>query len=372
MTRNPSTATAGLATRSLTKRYGDFYALDDVSITVNQGDIYGLVGRNGAGKTTLFKCAMGLTQPTSGEIRLAGDAQHLDARRSQMGFMINPSFFGYLNPAENLQYLCRVKGIPAGERTAEVNRLLDLVGLAGVKKPFKAFSLGMKQRLGIAGALLGNPSMVVLDEPINGLDPQGIIDVRRIIQDVHAERGTTFIVSSHILAELDLLATKFGFIDHGRLLQEISHGELHRQTQRTLQIVADDPARAARLLVSAGVDPQTMEVRVDDTVTPPQYTLVLNSDLDRSAEIAALLVRHGIGVHDLHRQETTLEDYFMNLVDGGGVIDAAPVQPPVAADPVMPPSFLPAVTAPTIRPANSVPQPPGSAEIPTVRYPVGV
>lgn len=173
----------------------------------------------------------------------------------------------------------------------------------------------MKQRLGIAGALLGNPELVVLDEPINGLDPQGIVDIRRIIQEVHDTQGTTFIVSSHILAELDLVATKFGFIDHGVLLQEVSHADLHRQTQRTLQIVADDPSYASELLVGAGVDPATMEIHVDDSNGVPQYTIVLNGDLDRSAEFTELLVTNGVKVYDLHRKETTLEEYFMNLVE---------------------------------------------------------
>jgi len=311
----PNDFAPALTTEGLTKQYGDFTALNNVSINVNKGDIYGLIGRNGAGKTTLFKCVMGLTPATKGEIYLQGDSRNLNAQRQNIGFMISPSFFPYLNPNQNLQYLCRVKGIDGAVRDGEVNRLLGLVGLAGVKKPFKAFSLGMKQRLGIAGALLGNPDLVVLDEPINGLDPQGIIDIRRIIQEVHDIRGTTFIVSSHILAELDLVATKFGFIDHGTLLQEVSHADLHRQTQRTLQIVADDPAYASRLLVEAGVNPATMEIHVDDSAGVPEYTIVLNGELDRSAELAALLVNNGIRVHDLHRKETTLEEYFMNLVD---------------------------------------------------------
>jgi len=306
--------TAALATKSLTKQYGDFTALDNVTINVNRGDIYGLIGRNGAGKTTLFKCLMGLTPATSGEIQINGDNQNLNAQRRNIGFMISPSFFPYLNPAQNLHYLCRVKGIPAAQRDNEVNRLLNFVGLAGVKKPFKAFSLGMKQRLGIAGALLGNPDLVILDEPINGLDPQGIIDIRNIIQNVHDTHGTTFIVSSHILAELDLVATKFGFIDHGVLLQEVTHADLHRQTQRTLQIVADNPASASNLLVQAGVSPETMEIHVDDSNPTPQYTIVLNGHLDRSGEFTHLLVNNGIMVHDLHRKETTLEEYFMNLV----------------------------------------------------------
>ena len=215
-----------LKTHELTKKYGDFAALDRVSLTLKQGDIYGLIGRNGAGKTTFFKCVMGLAKPTGGTVAIHGEQHNLNAARRQMGFMINPSFFPYLNPKENLQYFCRVKGIKA---QGEVERLLRLVELDGVKKPFKAFSLGMKQRLGIAGALLGSPSFVVLDEPINGLDPQGIIDMRNVIKNIHKQTGTTFIISSHILSELDLVATQFGFIDHGVLLKEITRDELHRQ-----------------------------------------------------------------------------------------------------------------------------------------------
>ena len=174
-----------LQTRGLTKQYGEFTALDRVSLTLNEGDIYGLVGRNGAGKTTFFKCVMGLAKPTSGEIVISGHS-YLNTARRQIGFMIGPSFHPYLNPKENLEYLCRVKGVRA---KGEAERLLKLVGLDGVKKPFKAFSMGMKQRLGIAGALLGSPPIVVLDEPINGLDPQGIVDMRAIIKDAHARSG---------------------------------------------------------------------------------------------------------------------------------------------------------------------------------------
>lgn len=257
---------AVLRTRALTKKYGKHNALDAVSLTLNKGDIYGLVGRNGAGKTTFFKCVMGLARLTSGEIELS-------AGKRDMGFMINPSFFPYLNPKENLEYLCRVKGVKTKGETA---RLLELVGLDGVKKPFKAFSLGMKQRLGIAGALLGSPSVIVLDEPINGLDPQGIIDVRNVIKSVHAQTGTTFIISSHILAELDLIATRFGFIERGVLLEEISHAELHEKTDKKLLVIeADDEEKAREVLNKSGVK-----------------------------------------IRDVYKRETTLEDYFIRLIGG--------------------------------------------------------
>jgi ABC-2 type transport system ATP-binding protein len=292
-----------LKTCGLTKKYGDFFALNAVSLTLQQGDIYGLVGRNGAGKTTFFKCVMGLAAPSSGTIEIAGEKTQLNAARRQMGFVINPSFFPYLNPRENMEYLCRVKGI---KTKGEVERLLELVGLAGVKQSFKAFSMGMKQRLGIAGALLGSPSIVVLDEPINGLDPQGIIDMRAIIKDAHAQTGATFIISSHILAELDLLATQFGFIEQGVLLKEISHQELHEQTKKALIIEVNDLVKAQAALKAWGAESESENGK-----------LVLQAQLERSHEIARVLINSGVDVYDLHRQETTLEEYFIRLVGGG-------------------------------------------------------
>lgn len=354
-------ALAILQTHNLIKRYGDFEALAGVSLSVCQGDIYGLVGRNGAGKTTFFKCVMGLARPSSGEIVIggsqpvqragadspggAGDGRgpdspsadrvggadsrskpsapdigpaSLNKARRRMGFMISPSFLPYLNAAENLRYHCRVRGI---QDHGEVARLLQLVDLNGVKKPFRAFSLGMKNRLGIAAALLGSPEIVVLDEPVNGLDPQGIIDMRSVIRDVHERSGATFLISSHILAELDLVATRFGFIEQGVLLKEITHADLHEQTKKTLRIEVDDAVRAQAALAALGVDTQA---HVD--LLAGRYGLTLSSHLESTPEIAQALVSAGVRIFDLHRQETTLEDYFVRLVGGYGQT-AGPVAP---------------------------------------------
>jgi len=297
-------AELALQTHNLTKKYGSFLALDAVSLKLEKGEIYGLIGRNGAGKTTFFKCVMGLAKANEGSIVINGEESRLGPSRAQMGFMINPSFFSYLNPKENLEYLCRVKGLSA---KTEVDRLLKMVELDGIKKPFKAFSMGMKQRLGIAGALLGSPSIVVLDEPINGLDPQGIIDMRELIRNVHRQTGTTFIVSSHILSELDLVATVFGFIDHGVLLKEITHEDLHEQTRKTLIIESSDPLKAQALLHSLGFQDAALRGK----------QLVVGSGLERSHEVARALINEGLEIFDLHRQETTLEEYFMSLVGGG-------------------------------------------------------
>jgi ABC-2 type transport system ATP-binding protein len=290
-------------THSLTKKYKDFLALDSVSLEIREGDIYGLIGRNGAGKTTLFKCVMGLAKITAGAVEINGAKNGLNSARRQIGFMINPSFFPYLDPRQNLEYLARVKGV---RKSGEVERLLKLVGLHGVKKPFKAFSLGMKQRLGIAGALLGSPPIVVLDEPINGLDPEGIADMRAVIKNTNRETGTTFIVSSHILSELDLVATRFGFIEAGVLVRDITHKDLHEQTKKSLIIEVNDVARAQKLLKT--------KLNISAEVSDNQ--LFLKSHLDQPQQIAKTLVGGGLELYRLQRQEMTLEEYFMKLVGG--------------------------------------------------------
>jgi ABC-2 type transport system ATP-binding protein len=293
-----------LSTDKLTKRYGDFTALDQVSLTLRRGDIYGLIGRNGAGKTTLFKCVMGLAKTTSGRISIEGYTTNLNVARRQIGFLINSAFFPYLNPRQNLEYLCRVKGL---DPVKEIEPLLKLVELDRVKKPFKAFSTGMRQRLGLAGALLGSPPIVFLDEPVNGLDPQGIADIRKIIHHKNQEAGTTFIVSSHILGELDLVATRFGFIDKGRLLEEITHEDLHRHTEKSLVVETNDPRRAAAVLKAA--------LGITDLTTRGKQ-LILSQRVNEASAIAQALVESGLKLYRLAPQETTLEEYFIELIGG--------------------------------------------------------
>jgi ABC-2 type transport system ATP-binding protein len=294
-----------LQTHGLTKKYGGATALDAVSLTIGKGGIYGLVGRNGAWKTTFFKCVMGLARPTSGTIEINGEPANLNAARRKMGFMINPYFFPYLNPKENLEYICKIKGI---KKKGEVSQLLKTVGLDGVKKPYRAFSVGMKRRLGIAGALLGSPAIVALDEPINGLDPQGIIDMRAVIRAAHSQTGTTLILSSHILSELDLVATQFGFIEKGVLLQEISNVDLHKKASKSLVIEVNDISKAQAVLRSLGYFSSMFSGN----------RLVLEFNEDKPHRIARALVDSGVELYSLYRQETTLEEYFVSLVGGGG------------------------------------------------------
>lgn len=235
-----------ISLRHIHKSYGSHPVLQDVTLTVRQGEIYGLIGKNGAGKTTLFKIILGLTAFDQGQLSLAGSRSPaaLSASRRKVGFFIGQNFFDYLSAGENLDYYRRMKGI---RDKTEIRRVLQLVGLADTNARFGSFSMGMKQRLGIANALLGNPEILILDEPVNGLDPQGIAEIRRLILHLNRQAGMTILLSSHILGELEHTATRFGIIDHGRVLREITREDLQVPTD-TLQIRVDDAPRAARLL----------------------------------------------------------------------------------------------------------------------------
>ncbi|AMC92587.1 hypothetical protein AOC36_00830 [Erysipelothrix larvae] len=304
--------TTVIKTHNLTKNYGDYAAVNNVSLSLEFGDIYGLIGRNGAGKSTLFKLLMGLTQPTNGDIALFGDPSDSGLRvgRHNIGFMNGPSFFSYLNAYDNLNYFRLLKGI---QDKTEIDRVLKLVDLAGVKKPFKSYSMGMKQRLGIANALMGSPKVIILDEPVNGLDPQGIADFRKLIQHLNKEIGITFVVSSHILGELGLMATRFGFIEKGKLIEEITAQELHERTRSSLKIVVDNVAKASILLEE---EANTTNFRVFD-----DKTIILNDYVHEPNIINNLMVSNGITLYQISTNEASLEDYFLNLI--GGPSDAS-------------------------------------------------
>lgn len=228
------------------KSYGSHQVLNDVFLNVRKGEIYGLIGKNGAGKTTIFKIILGLTEYEQGRLRIAGSKSERDLlqARRKIGFFIGKNFLDYLSAGENLEYYRRMKGI---KDKSETERVLKLVGLQNANGKFSDFSMGMKQRLGIANAMLGNPEIVILDEPVNGLDPQGIADIRNLIVSLNKELGTTFIVSSHILGELEHTANRFGIIDGGRVLKEITHDDLKVRSSK-IEISVDDYERAKKLL----------------------------------------------------------------------------------------------------------------------------
>ena len=245
-----------LELKDVKKSYGRHKVLKGVNMTVNKGDIYGLVGKNGAGKTTLFKVVLGLSHYEEGTVSLFGGKSHREnaRNRNRVGFFVGANFYGYMNARENLDYFRRLKGI---KETSEVDRVIELVGLNtdAAKKPAKMYSLGMKQRLGLANAMLGNPELLIFDEPTNGLDPQGIMDVRHMIQRVNEEFGTTIIVSSHILGELEHTAHRFGIVHEGILMKEMSQEDMRTQGHITSINVADeDVEKALQLLKNGGVE----------------------------------------------------------------------------------------------------------------------
>ena len=296
-----------LETHALTKRYRDFTALQNLNMRVPKGAIYGIVGRNGAGKTTLIRLICGLQSPTDGDYTLYG-VRNTDARiarcRRRMGAVVEaPAIYQDMTAAENIRQQYKILGAPSDDG---IDALLHLVGLSNTgKKRARNFSLGMRQRLGVAVALAGSPDFLVLDEPVNGLDPQGIIEMRELILKLNRERGVTILISSHILDELSRLATHYGFIDGGRMVQEISAAELEARCRRCVRVEVSDVRALARTL-----DAMRVEYRIADDAHADVYGGVSITDL------VSALSEQGCAVIDLRKQDETLESFYMNLVGG--------------------------------------------------------
>ena len=248
-----------ISLRGIQKSYGKHQVLHNITLDIKKGDIFGLIGRNGAGKTTLFKVILGLSDFEGGTLEIAGESKDLSIGRQKIGFLIGSNFLPYMNARQNLEYYRTLKGI---KDKKEIDRVLEIVGLKGVKTPYGKYSLGMKQRLGIANALMGMPEILILDEPTNGLDPQGIADVRELIIRLKEEYGLTIIVSSHILSELQNTANRFGIIHGGTLADVITQEDLIAE-QKTVKIQVDDLDRAREALAQAGIQilSETQETR---------------------------------------------------------------------------------------------------------------
>ncbi len=242
-----------ISLKGVNKSYGKHNVLKDVNLEIHKGDIFGLIGKNGAGKTTMFKVILGLSGFQSGELQIGDPGDSLKQGRAKVGFFIGSNFFSYMNAKQNLQYYCRLKGIKVHDRKKEIDRVLEIVGLSDVKSKYKQYSLGMKQRLGIANAILGNPEILILDEPTNGLDPQGIADIRKLLQRLNEEFGMTVIVSSHILGELQNTAHRFGIVNNGVVEKVITQEELITR-QNLVQISVDNLEKAREALLAAGVE----------------------------------------------------------------------------------------------------------------------
>jgi ABC-2 type transport system ATP-binding protein len=238
-----------LRTKGVCKKYGDTYALQDVNIEIRRGQIYGLIGQNGAGKTTLMRAVTGLISVSGGEIELFGQGgkRNLQAQRRRIGQSIEtPALYPNVTAAECLEIQCIISG---AKDKSIIKNALGTVGLAGTgKKKVKDFSMGMKQRLALAKSLVVNPEFIILDEPVNGLDPKGIIEMRELMRRLTQDRGITIMLSSHLLDELSQVATHYGIIDKGRLIRQLSAEELARESRRSIRLVVDNTEKAVQLL----------------------------------------------------------------------------------------------------------------------------
>lgn len=290
-------------TESLTKRYGKYAAVNRMSIHVRKGDIYGLIGKNGAGKTTLMKLILGLSLPNEGSIRLFGGVPTA-ASAARIGSLIEaPALYKGETAFENLKRFAILSPTP----DEEIKGLLKLVGLADVgNKKAGAFSLGMKQRLGIAVALLGNPDVLILDEPINGLDPAGIKEVRDLIVHLNRERGVTFLISSHLLDELGKIATKYGIVSQGKLVEEITAEDLREKCVTALRVSTDDGARAEAILKKQ--DP-TLKIERQGNI------LHIGNEAVDPAAVNRTLVTDGVNVDGLRHDSLSLEDFFIQRME---------------------------------------------------------
>ena len=296
-----------LETNAVTKRYRSFTALNGLTMRIPKGSVYGFVGRNGAGKTTLIRIICGLQEPTDGSYTLYGvkntESAVLRSRRRMGAVVESPAIYLGMTAKENIRQQYNVLGIPSDEGAEE---LLRLVGLDKTgSKTARNFSLGMRQRLGIAVALAGNPDFLVLDEPTNGLDPQGIIEMRELILKLNREQGITVLISSHILDELSRLATHYGFIDNGRMVREMSAEELEACCRKCIRMEVSNTKTLARVL-----DSMNAEYRISDEHHADVYAEIPVTSL------VSALAKENCTVKNIKEHDESLESFYMNLVGG--------------------------------------------------------
>ena len=297
-----------LETKNLTKQYGRQKAVDSVNLHVRQGDIYGLIGRNGAGKTTIMKMISGLAAPTEGSFSIFGhEGRTAELYMSRLGTLIEaPGIYPNMTARANLKIKCLALGV---RKKNEIDELLEIVGLADTgRKRVKNFSLGMKQRLGIALALVGEPDILILDEPINGLDPQGIAEVRETLARLNREKNITFIISSHILEELSKIATNYGIINDGVLIKEMTREQLLTECSERIELKTNDTARACTVLDQMGIN----KYKVVDA-----DTIQIFERLDDGGSITMALAENGVKTMGITVKNEALEDYYLELTGGG-------------------------------------------------------
>lgn len=295
-----------LQTVDITKKFAKKTAVSSVNMTIKKGDIYGFIGRNGAGKTTLIKMLVGLSSPTSGSIELFG-SKHLNKARHKIGTVIEaPAFVPNLSARQNMLIQWKLLG---SKDKSIIDKTLKLVGLSDVgRKKVKKFSLGMKQRLGIAMTLMGDPEFLILDEPTNGLDPEGIVEVRNMLKQINQEKGLTILISSHILGELSKLATRYGIINDGVLIDEFTKDELVTRCQSSLIVKVNDANRASEVLKGA--------LNTDKFTVVNENTLEVFDFIDTPGVVTSALAKNDVVVDLISKKSVDLEEYFMNVIGG--------------------------------------------------------
>lgn len=288
-----------VTTHQLVKKYKEYCAVNDVSMTISQGDIYGFIGKNGAGKTTFIRMLTNLIEKSSGRI------EFLDGvKKIKVGAVIeSPACYPYLSAQDNLNYYAIQIGLP--NRKKRVEEVLEFIGLEDTgRKTFKDFSLGMKQRLGIGLAILNNPGLLILDEPTNGLDPQGIVEIREIIKKLNKEYKTTILVSSHILSELSMVATRYGIIHQGKLIKEVTTQELEQECRKTILLSSSDNQKSLDILEREGY-----------LAAADGEGLIVNAEKSKMPVISNILFNNQVYLTYFSYREESLEDYYLKLTE---------------------------------------------------------
>lgn len=299
-----------LVTEEISKFYKGQRVLNNVSMHIKKGDVYGFVGENGAGKTTIIRIISGLTYPESGSYKLFGvnldDNEILEARKRTSAIVEAPSIYLNMSAYENLKMQMRMLGLPID--MARIDDLIKTVGLEGVSVKKKAvnFSLGMRQRLGIAMCLVSNPEFLILDEPLNGLDPEGIANMRNLILKLNQEKNITFLISSHILTELSLVATRYGIISRGELVKEISKEELEAVEKKETSIKTTNNERAYEIL-KAELSPEVLDY-VNDTI-------IITGEVNIT-ELVNKFMAESIAIVDIKTKQASIEDYYLSIIGG--------------------------------------------------------
>lgn len=294
-------------TNKICKEFQGNLVLKDVCINIKKGNVYGLIGKNGAGKTTLMRILASLISETSGNIELFGENNNKIENRKRIGVLIEtPGFFDDMDAYENLEYLRRFKGVPGRASIDEKLKLVELENVEG--KPIKNYSLGMKQKLGLAIALLGDPEFLILDEPTNGLDPVGIVKIRKILKKLNKEKGITILISSHILSELSEISNYYGIISEGKLVEEISKEELKEKSKMAIEIKVDKVEKSTWVLENV--------LNINDYKVLNDNFICIYEDLDKASIITKELAKEDVFISHMITKGESLEEYVINVMEG--------------------------------------------------------